>query len=998
MANNPQFTGIQFRPTVPPQQPPPYVPVASQQYMSVMRSNIGVPSHPQFSQPMPQLPVRPVQAGHGVPPAQSFPVPDLQPNRPIISVSPQPLQTAQIPSNYMPGVGGPRGPLSSTYPSIKSVTPVKQTGEQISVVATAPAALVQPKPIAMPPSEWIEHTSRDGKRYYYNRRTRLSSWEKPLELMTAIEILLSGSFLMLASRWLDMKTSGDENDDSGSGMPSGMVLIDMDLIEIAQAAIISLKRYYYNRVTKQSKWTIPDEVKFARDKVKAEPINGNQESSTDVKIHAPSAVSLDEIKSSSPNAASSCSPAHELASSPTPVAPVVAVANPRSMVTSGSSALPMESPIITTNEIAMPTLAETAPPTAAAAESAGISLAVTNTVTTLMSSSDKSSAKDVVTAGYGVSEGDVEESKKGNSMAEKVNVTVVEEKTIEQEPLAYENKLEAKNAFKTLLETANVGSDWTWDQAMRVIINDRRYGALRSLGERKQAFNEFLGKKKKQEGEERRTKQKKAREDFKKMLEESAELTSSTRWSKAIFTFEEDERFKAVERPKDREDLFEDFIAGLEKKERAKALEDHKRNRMEYIEFLKSCDFIKASSQWRKVQDRLETDERCLRLEKIDRLEIFQEYVRDLEKEEEEERKLRMEESRKTERKNRDEFRKLMEGHVASGTLTAKTHWRDYCMKVKDLPAYLAVSSNTSGATAKDLFEDVVEELEKQFLEDKAWIKDAVRLGKITLASSWTLEDFKASILEDISSPPVSEFNLKLVYDELLERVREREEKEAKKRKRLADDFHELLCNLKEVSVSSRWEDCRSLFEDRQQNWFNEEESFFREIFEKYILEQKEKVREKERKRKEEKAKKDREVKEREKRKAKRRDKERGTGKEKPRKDATDSDNDDRAESHSLEENKRSGRDKDKKHRKRHQSSLDDVILDENEKDRSKSSRRHSVEHKKPKQMEQYGGTSEADYDSRRKRHKRDSWNGSHGNGDYEEQNDGDFGEDGEVR
>ncbi|KAK2968921.1 hypothetical protein RJ640_018613, partial [Escallonia rubra] len=968
-----------FRPTVPPQQPPPYVPVASQQYMSVMRSNIGVPSHPQFSQPMPQLPVRPGQAGHGLPPAQSFPVPDLQPNRPIISVSPQPLQTAQIPSNYMPGVGGPRGPLSSTYPlsasprgqlhintestgqyqavsqtnlpgfsadgqswmsgsqSIKSVTPVKQTGEQISVAATAPAALVQPKPIAMPPSEWIEHTSRDGKRYYYNRRTRLSSWEKPLELMTAIERADA------TTDWREVTS------------PDG-------------------RKYYYNRVIKQSKWTIPDEVKFARDKVKAEPINGNQESSTDVKIHAPSAVSLDEIKSSSPNAASSCSPAHELASSPTPVAPVVAVANPGSMVTSGSSALPMESPIIATNEIAMPTLAETAPPTAAAAESAGISLAVTNTVTTLMSSSDKSSAKDVVTAGYGVSEGDVEESKKGTSMAEKVNVTVVEEKTIEQEPLAYENKLEAKNAFKTLMETANVGSDWTWDQAMRVIINDRRYGALRSLGERKQAFNEFLGKKKKQEAEERRTKQKKAREDFKKMLGESAELTSSTRWSKAIFTFEEDERFKAVERPKDRDDLFEDFIAGLEKKERAKALEDHKRNRMEYVEFLKSCDFIKASSQWRKVQDRLETDERCLRLEKIDRLEIFQEYVRDLEKEEEEERKLRMEESRKTERKNRDEFRKLMEGHVASGTLTAKTHWRDYCMKVKDLPAYLAVSSNTSGATAKDLFEDVVEELEKQFLEDKARIKDAVRLGKITLASSWTLEDFKASILEDINSPPVSEFNLKLVFDELLERVREREEKEAKKRKRLADDFHELLCNLKEVSVSSRWEDCRSLFEDRQQNWWvssKDDPSH---------------------------AKKDREVKEREKRKAKRRDKERGTGKEKPRKDATDSDNDDRAESHSLEENKRSGRDKDKKHRKRHQSSLDDVSLDENEKDRSKSSRRHSVEHKKPKQMEQYGGTSEADHDSRRKRHKRDSWNGSHRNGDYEEQNDGDFGEDGEVR
>lgn len=43
---------------------------------------------------------------------------------------------------------------------------------------------------------------------------------------------------------------------------------------------------------------------------------------------------------------------------------------------------------------------------------------------------------------------------------------------------------------------------------------------------------------------------------------------------------------------------------------------------------------------------------------------------------------LKQEELRKAERKNRDEFRKLMEADVALGTLTAKTHWRDYCMKV----------------------------------------------------------------------------------------------------------------------------------------------------------------------------------------------------------------------------------------------------------------------------------------------------------------------------
>ncbi|PHT69318.1 hypothetical protein T459_28805 [Capsicum annuum] len=90
-----------------------------------------------------------------------------------------------------------------------------------------------------------------------------------------------------------------------------------------------------------------------------------------------------------------------------------------------------------------------------------------------------------------------------------------------------------------------------------------------------------------------------------------------------------------------------------------------------------------------------------------------QENIRDLDSEEEEQRKLRMEELRKAKRKNRDEFRKLMEENVVAGILNAKTNWCDNCIKIKDFAAYLAVLSNTSGSTAKDLFTDVMDELEK---------------------------------------------------------------------------------------------------------------------------------------------------------------------------------------------------------------------------------------------------------------------------------------------
>ncbi|PHT67175.1 hypothetical protein T459_31600 [Capsicum annuum] len=53
-------------------------------------------------------------------------------------------------------------------------------------------------------------------------------------------------------------------------------------------------------------------------------------------------------------------------------------------------------------------------------------------------------------------------------------------------------------------------------------------------------------------------------------------------------------------------------------------------------------------------------------------------------------------------------------------------------------------------------------------------------------------------------------------FEELLERAREKEEKEAKKHKRLADEFYEFLHASKEITASSKWEDCKSLFGDRQ--------------------------------------------------------------------------------------------------------------------------------------------------------------------------------------
>lgn len=470
------------------------------------------------------------------------------------------------------------------------------------------------------------------------------------------------------------------------------------------------------------------------------------------------------------------------------------------------------------------------------------------------------------------------------------------------------------------------------------------------------------------------------------MLEECSKLTSATRWSKAIDMFSDDERFKAIERARDRQDMFEEYLDELEKKERTKVEEERQQDIREYRKFLESCDFITASSQWRKIKDRLEADQRCSRLETIDRLKIFQEYVGELEKEEEEKRRIQKEEIRKAERRNRDEFRKLMEEHVAEGSLTAKTRWREYHSKIKDLPSYVAVSSNSSGSTPQELFEDVVEELKNQYQEDKRLIKDAVKSEKLAFSSTWTLEEFKTANANEISSLKVSEINLKLVFDELLERAREKEEKEAKRRKRLGDEFFNMLCSFKDITFDSKWEDWLPLFEAREEFRSIGEEAFSKQIFEEFLeqLKDKEEVQESEEKKAKEEKEKRRDKGSKGRTEKDRRHHDRDGGNEHTEMDEVHSEPD-FSEISLSNENRKSRKDKDKKHRKRHQEEESGVSSDKNGKDRSRSSHRHRSERKRSKEIEQPADMPESDNDSRRKKHKREHCDSSREKGDGED-------------
>lgn len=51
---------------------------------------------------------------------------------------------------------------------------------------------------------------------------------------------------------------------------------------------------------------------------------------------------------------------------------------------------------------------------------------------------------------------------------------------------------ESFSVFKDALREAGVSSSWKWEDANRVIMHDPRLKAIRTISERKQAFNDYI--------------------------------------------------------------------------------------------------------------------------------------------------------------------------------------------------------------------------------------------------------------------------------------------------------------------------------------------------------------------------------------------------------------------------------------------------------------------------------------------------------------------------
>ncbi|KFP85373.1 Transcription elongation regulator 1-like, partial [Acanthisitta chloris] len=120
--------------------------------------------------------------------------------------------------------------------------------------------------------------------------------------------------------------------------------------------------------------------------------------------------------------------------------------------------------------------------------------------------------------------------------------------------------------FRDMLLERGVSAFSTWEKELHKIVFDPRYLLLNSE-ERKQIFEQFVKTRIREEYKEKKNKLLLAKEEFKKLLEES-KLSPRTTFKEFAEKYGRDQRFRLVQKKKDQEHFFNQFMLILKKRDK----------------------------------------------------------------------------------------------------------------------------------------------------------------------------------------------------------------------------------------------------------------------------------------------------------------------------------------------------------------------------------------------------------------------------------------------
>eukprot|EP00053_Salpingoeca_punica_P026897 m.22133 g.22133 ORF g.22133 m.22133 type:complete len:693 (+) comp9164_c0_seq1:60-2138(+) len=360
--------------------------------------------------------------------------------------------------------------------------------------------------------------------------------------------------------------------------------------------------------------------------------------------------------------------------------------------------------------------------------------------------------------------------------------------------MMYATKEEAKQAFQQLLLEKGVRSNWQWDKAMRTVASDPRFNALRRLNEKKQVFNIWKVQRAKEEKEEARIKAKEAREAFRKHLLDADLVRIGDRWLDLIDAVKTHPTYTAIERDSERQDVFDEVLAQKKREHEAEQKEKQRRRLELFHSLFRRVPDFSLTTRWREASSRVRAmpeyaaNAALLGDTPESMLEAFEELMRVMEREYDEQRRAERERLRTEQRRNRDNFIALLDEMQQSHVLHAESKWKDLFPMIRQDIRYKTMLGQP-GTTARDLFKLRTNELQEALHVLKKRVRAAMETMPITIKSDTPFEEVNLWLNTLPFASEITPLDAQLIHDSLIRRAKDaerdqkrREEKKQRKR------------------------------------------------------------------------------------------------------------------------------------------------------------------------------------------------------------------------
>ncbi|XP_045467294.1 transcription elongation regulator 1 isoform X2 [Harmonia axyridis] len=186
--------------------------------------------------------------------------------------------------------------------------------------------------------------------------------------------------------------------------------------------------------------------------------------------------------------------------------------------------------------------------------------------------------------------------------------------------------------FKEMLSEKQVSAFSTWEKELHKIVFDSRYLLLTSK-ERKQVFEKYVKERAEEERREKRNKLREKKEAYRKLLQES-HLHGKSSFGDFAQKYSKEERFKGVEKMRERESLFNEYLIEVRRREKEEKNQKREQIKKDFFALLREHSDIDRHSYWCDVKRKVDTDPRYKAVESSgQRDDWFREYCKMLKEE-----------------------------------------------------------------------------------------------------------------------------------------------------------------------------------------------------------------------------------------------------------------------------------------------------------------------------------------------------------------------------